>query len=110
MPNEFAVEMQDVVKKFATPEGGILAAVNHVTMQIKDGEFFSLLGPSGCGKTTSLRMIAWWRGDAGQRGDYYRGNFSAHDVSESVHAYDHHWRQCTGVRSRHRDHQRDPAR
>jgi spermidine/putrescine transport system ATP-binding protein len=58
MPNEFAVEMQDVVKKFATPEGGILAAVNHVTMQIKDGEFFSLLGPSGCGKTTSLRMIA----------------------------------------------------
>jgi spermidine/putrescine transport system ATP-binding protein len=58
MANEFAVEMQDVVKKFVTPEGGILAAVNHVTMQIKDGEFFSLLGPSGCGKTTSLRMIA----------------------------------------------------
>jgi spermidine/putrescine transport system ATP-binding protein len=58
MANAFAVEMQDVVKKFATPEGGTLAAVNHVTMQIKDGEFFSLLGPSGCGKTTSLRMIA----------------------------------------------------
>ncbi|HJR82125.1 MAG TPA: ABC transporter ATP-binding protein [Anaerolineales bacterium] len=55
---EFAVEMQDVLKQFITPEGGILAAVNHVTMQIKDGEFFSLLGPSGCGKTTSLRMIA----------------------------------------------------
>jgi len=58
MANEFAVEMQDVVKKFATPEGGILAAVNHVTMQIKDGEFFSLLGPSGCGKTTTGKMIA----------------------------------------------------
>ena len=56
--SEFAVEMQDVVKQFVTPEGGVLAAVNHVTMQIKDGEFFSLLGPSGCGKTTSLRMIA----------------------------------------------------
>jgi spermidine/putrescine transport system ATP-binding protein len=56
--NEFAVEMQDVVKQFITPEGGILSAVNHVTMQIQDGEFFSLLGPSGCGKTTSLRMIA----------------------------------------------------
>ncbi|MBK9713870.1 MAG: ABC transporter ATP-binding protein [Kouleothrix sp.] len=27
-------------------------------MQIRDGEFFSMLGPSGCGKTTSLRMIA----------------------------------------------------
>jgi spermidine/putrescine transport system ATP-binding protein len=46
------------LKQFVTPEGGILAAVNHVTMQIRDGEFFSLLGPSGCGKTTSLRMIA----------------------------------------------------
>jgi spermidine/putrescine transport system ATP-binding protein len=55
---DYAVEMQDVLKQFVTPEGGILAAVNHVTMQIKDGEFFSLLGPSGCGKTTSLRMIA----------------------------------------------------
>src|SRR5215211_6851394 len=55
---EFAVEMQDVLKQFITPEGGVLAAVNHVTMQIRDGEFFSLLGPSGCGKTTSLRMIA----------------------------------------------------
>jgi len=55
---EFAVEMRDVLKQFVTPEGGVLSAVNHVTMQIKDGEFFSLLGPSGCGKTTSLRMIA----------------------------------------------------
>jgi len=58
MANEFAVEMQDVLKQFVTPEGGVLSAVDHVTMQIKDGEFFSLLGPSGCGKTTSLRMIA----------------------------------------------------
>jgi spermidine/putrescine transport system ATP-binding protein len=58
MASEFAVEMIEVVKKFTTPEGGVLAAVDHVTMQIRDGEFFSLLGPSGCGKTTSLRMIA----------------------------------------------------
>ena len=55
--NQFAVEMQDVLKQFITPEGGVLAAVNYVTMQIKDGEFFSLLGPSGCGKTTSLSMM-----------------------------------------------------
>ena len=58
MANEFAVEMRDVLKQFVTPEGGVLSAVDHVDMQIKDGEFFSLLGPSGCGKTTSLRMIA----------------------------------------------------
>jgi spermidine/putrescine transport system ATP-binding protein len=58
MTNEFAVELRDVVKKFLTPEGNELAAVDHVNMQIKNGEFFSMLGSSGCGKTTSLRMIA----------------------------------------------------
>jgi len=46
------------VKRFVTPEGRDLEAVNHVTMQIRHGEFFSMLGPSGCGKTTSLRLIA----------------------------------------------------
>ncbi|MCZ2127281.1 MAG: ABC transporter ATP-binding protein [Anaerolineales bacterium] len=58
MSSEFAVELRDVVKKFITPEGNELSAVDHVTMQIKNGEFFSMLGSSGCGKTTSLRMIA----------------------------------------------------
>ncbi|HET9223711.1 MAG TPA: ABC transporter ATP-binding protein [Roseiflexaceae bacterium] len=48
-----AIEMRDVVKRF-----GEVVAVDHVTMNIRDGEFFSMLGPSGCGKTTSLRMIA----------------------------------------------------
>ncbi len=58
MTSEFAVELRDVVKQFITPEGNQLNAVDHVTMQIKNGEFFSMLGSSGCGKTTSLRMIA----------------------------------------------------
>jgi spermidine/putrescine transport system ATP-binding protein len=56
--SEFAVELKSVVKQFPSPEGGEVTAVDHVTLQIKHGEFFSLLGPSGCGKTTSLRMIA----------------------------------------------------
>ncbi len=55
---DFAVELRDVVKTFPTPEGGYVNAVDHVDMQIKNGEFFSLLGSSGCGKTTTLRMIA----------------------------------------------------
>jgi multiple sugar transport system ATP-binding protein len=33
-------------------------AVNKLDLEVKDGEFFTLLGPSGCGKTTTLRMVA----------------------------------------------------
>jgi spermidine/putrescine transport system ATP-binding protein len=56
--SQFAVELRDVVKRFPNPGGGEITAVNHATLQINHGEFFSLLGPSGCGKTTSLRMVA----------------------------------------------------
>jgi spermidine/putrescine ABC transporter ATP-binding subunit len=46
------VEIERVTKRF-----GDFVAVNDVSLQIRKGEFFSLLGPSGCGKTTLLRMI-----------------------------------------------------
>jgi spermidine/putrescine transport system ATP-binding protein len=58
MKSANAVEFVDVVKVFPTPEGSQVQAVDHVTIQINHGEFFSLLGPSGCGKTTSLRLMA----------------------------------------------------
>ena len=58
MKSKYAVEFQDIVKIFPTPEGGQVNAVDHVSIQINNGEFFSLLGPSGCGKTTSLRLMA----------------------------------------------------
>ena len=46
---------------------GSVVAVNDITLDIKAGEFFTLLGPSGCGKTTLLRMIAGFSDlDAGQ--------------------------------------------
>lgn len=37
---------------------GETVAVDHVSFEVTQGEFFSLLGPSGCGKTTTLRLIA----------------------------------------------------
>jgi putative spermidine/putrescine transport system ATP-binding protein len=37
---------------------GEVKAVDNIELEIKDGEFFSMLGPSGSGKTTCLRMIA----------------------------------------------------
>ena len=58
MDTQVAVELQNVVKKFPNPGGGEVVAVDHVSLKIQNGEFFSLLGPSGCGKTTSLRLIA----------------------------------------------------
>jgi spermidine/putrescine transport system ATP-binding protein len=48
-----AISLEGVAKRF-----GSVAAVQETTLDILDGEFFSLLGPSGCGKTTTLRMIA----------------------------------------------------
>lgn len=47
------VNISNVVKRF-----GDFAAVNDVSLEINEGEFFTLLGPSGCGKTTLLRAIA----------------------------------------------------
>jgi spermidine/putrescine transport system ATP-binding protein len=48
-----SVELRSVTKRF---EG--LVAVDDLSLELGQGEFFTLLGPSGCGKTTTLRMIA----------------------------------------------------
>ncbi len=47
------IKLDNLTKHF-----GKVAAVNELTLDIKDGEFVALLGPSGCGKTTTMLMIA----------------------------------------------------
>jgi putative spermidine/putrescine transport system ATP-binding protein len=67
---EIAVRLEGVVKRFgddvgrrvakfvAPGESGQITAVDGIDLDVRDGEFFSMLGPSGSGKTTMLRMIA----------------------------------------------------
>ncbi|CAD5936011.1 Spermidine/putrescine import ATP-binding protein PotA [Planktothrix agardhii] len=52
-PAKFDVELRKVFKVFNGE-----TAVRGVDLDIRRGEFFSILGPSGCGKTTTLRLIA----------------------------------------------------
>jgi putative spermidine/putrescine transport system ATP-binding protein len=67
-----AVRLEGLTKVFGNDDAGrrvsatieaatgaaSLTAVDHVDLEVRDGEFFSMLGPSGSGKTTTLRMIA----------------------------------------------------
>jgi len=47
-----AIEVENLTRRF-----GDVTALDRVSVQIRKGEFFSLLGPSGCGKTTLLRIV-----------------------------------------------------
>jgi len=50
--------MAEVILQNVTKKYGDVTAVSNFSIEIADGEFFTLLGPSGCGKTTLLRCIA----------------------------------------------------
>ncbi len=64
MSDENFISIQDLCKRF-----GSVKAVDDVTVDIRRGEFFSLLGPSGCGKTTLMRIIAGF--EEATSGDVY---------------------------------------
>jgi len=65
----------DVVIEGVGKTFGDFRALNNVSLEIKKGEFFSLLGPSGCGKTTLLRIIAGF-----EQPDCGTVTFDGHDV------------------------------
>lgn len=54
------LECRDLIKDFDS-----FRAVDHVSFDVPQGSFFSILGPSGCGKTTLLRMIAGFQSPSG---------------------------------------------
>lgn len=67
------IKIRDAVKKYDNN-----TIISDLSLDIKEGEFFTLLGPSGCGKTTLLRMIAGFNSIEG--GDFYFGDKRINDV------------------------------
>ena len=67
------IKIRDAVKKY-----GDNIIISDLSLDIKEGEFFTLLGPSGCGKTTLLRMIAGFNSIEG--GDFYFGETRINDM------------------------------
>ena len=66
------LRIEGVVKNF-----GSFRAVDHLSLDIRRGEFFALLGPSGCGKTTLLRMLAGF-----ETPDEGRILLNGHDIAQ----------------------------
>src|SRR5699024_7470074 len=61
-------------------DGGV-GVIPNISLDVKEGEFFTLLGPSGCGKTTLLRMIAGFNTIEG--GDFYFDDQKINNIDPS---------------------------
>ena len=51
------IQIENISKVFRTSEVETVA-LNHVNLEVKEGEFVAIMGPSGCGKSTLLNMSA----------------------------------------------------
>lgn len=51
------LELRNITKSYETGNGTLLT-LDHINMDVKDGEFVCIVGPSGCGKTTLLNIVA----------------------------------------------------
>jgi NitT/TauT family transport system ATP-binding protein len=59
---ESILTVSDLVKRFPTPDG-VVTAVEHVSLNVRPGEFLSVIGPSGCGKSTLFNIVGGLLGD-----------------------------------------------
>ncbi|TMG81348.1 MAG: ATP-binding cassette domain-containing protein, partial [Betaproteobacteria bacterium] len=76
-PSAIRVHVDGVSKRFAHRVKGEIYAARDISLEVRPGEFLTLLGPSGCGKTTTLRMIAGFETpDAG------RIRFDGQDITD----------------------------
>ena len=69
---------EEIIIKHALNKYGDNVIIPDLSLDIREGEFFTLLGPSGCGKTTLLRMIAGFNSIEG--GDFYFGEKRINDL------------------------------
>jgi len=67
------IKIRNAIKRY-----GNNTIISDLSLDIKEGEFFTLLGPSGCGKTTLLRMIAGFNSIEG--GDFYFSDKRINDL------------------------------
>lgn len=52
-----AIEIQGLTKRFKSPLGGDLTAVDSLDLDVQEGEIFGFLGPNGAGKTTTIKIL-----------------------------------------------------
>ena len=69
---------EEIIIKHALKKYGDNVIIPDLSLDIREGEFFTLLGPSGCGKTTLLRMIAGFNSIEG--GDFYFNDKRINDL------------------------------
>ena len=74
------VRLEGVSKIYTDPKTNKpFKAVDNISVDIKPGDFVTLLGPSGCGKTTTLRMIAGF--ESPDEGEIYLGDEAINELT-----------------------------